>query len=269
MTALHVPHKARLLLAFVLLGAQCIAGAQSLRGDGFVSGPTLGLWSGATMHGHGDRYAPAGVLAYTSPHGWGGQIDLARFVRESGAPERRTSEAASRIFYRNDRWLLGGLLQTRKLYGEHDELDMNDSLRGLEGQLYLDRLTLSGQVGRERFEYDSAGARARGEFLSLGVNYFLHDNLRIDGGIGLVQDGFAGAGSEQLNLNIGAEYRLYQSPFSLFANYTHVQEEDDAYWDADAHMALIGARYSFGRQTLLERNRQGTGLRLAPSPLPR
>jgi len=154
------------------------------------------------------------------------------------------------------------MYQNRGYYFDHSYTHTDETFVGVEGQMYLDRMTLQGQVGSE--EFNTPANTYKGYFVTGRVNYFVHDNLRFDGGLAVVHDGTAGYGYNQRNFELGVEYRFRDTPFSVFAEWTRIHEEDNYGWDLDSDFTLIGARVNIGQSTLLETNRSGAGL--APAP---
>ena len=182
----------------------------------------------------------------------------------------RNVDAAIHAFYRNDQYLVGAFGQYgnntyTSSYGFTQTLD--HFYGGVEGQVFFGNATLYGQAGAQQVR--SFGGSVNGIFGTLEARYFLEPNFKIEAHIGAdtlessTSGIFDGDGITTLHAGAGAEYRLDNSPISFFAKYdysratfseeTNVSESDNRF--------LIGAKFNFESQTLMDRDRTGASLK--------
>jgi len=126
----------------------------------------LSLWSGA-----GSISVPVG-------HSFGMQID-AGIGRFSGDASATAYGIGAHAFWRNPDVALFGL------YGDYQatsDFDLDSMRLGVEGELYLDRISLEGFAGAERFDFGGAvDTYFSGEALAA---FYVTDDFRIHGGVG-------------------------------------------------------------------------------------
>lgn len=169
-------------------------------------------------------------------------------------------------FYRTDNFLVGGIVQLGRTSTQFNDNDPNIEDRryaGVEGQLYLDNFTLYGQAGIKdlKAEYQDFS----GYFGKLEGRYFLTPDFRIEAhlGIGTLDvpelDEWV---TTTLNVGLGAEYKIADMPFSIFAEYDYYrgdfERDDDPI--GERHRAVIGIRFQIEDETLLDRDRKGPSL---------
>lgn len=129
---------------------------------------------------------------------------------------------------------------------EIENLDTDHGRVGFEGELFLDRLTLAGNVGYSDLDGDSSG------YLDLGASFYPVDQARVHVGGGV----FDIEESDPLGtVNAGAEY-LVGSFVSAFARWEAAFAEV-ASFDLEDHSIVFGARLYWGadQPTLLSYDR--------------
>lgn len=255
------------LLIALALAASANASAAESPFDGFVSVAVGGTDSDGSVNEMRNNYALGGSLAYTDKSGWGGQLDLDHFqhgwnngVLSDARWESASTDVVGHLSYRNAHWLLGGFYANRRYTMEGNYSDTQRFV-GLEGKLFLTDMTLYGQLGRNKW----VESQDKGPFAYIQLDYYLNDNFRLSAGIGQMRSKYAAnsADYKQTNIDLGAEYRLANSPFSGFASLGHVHETDGN-WKVDSTTALFGIKYNFGQASLRKRDREGATL--APPP---
>lgn len=114
---------------------------------------------------------------------------------------------------------------------------------GVEGELYLDRISLEGWVGYAGLDYsDSVAVDKNGLFALADIAFYPTDDLRLSLGVASVL--------EYESVSLGAEYQLPDMPLSLTAD---VRLGEDG-----ATRAMAGLRFYIGQdgKSLIDRHRQ-------------
>lgn len=259
----------RMALSTLILTAASMAHAE---------GPTTGGFDGfaSASVGHGSNEDNFGfddnglatdaqlALAYTDKSGFGGQLDLGYFKQDYDDADVDVGfrEAAAHLYYRSQGWLAGAFAQQRKYYRNGDANDVKAHFLGIEGQLYLDNMTLYGQLGQGKWKY-SAGTTDPDILATLELRYFMSENLRLDASINYLKEDAEGLFNyewEQTTYGVGAEYRFSGTPVSMLARYEYADEDQNAY-SADNQRFLIGVKFNFGKDSLRKSDREGASLR--------
>lgn len=274
------------ICAAAVVAATLFTGSAQAGGDGFVSGQAgAGIFTPA--YGSvieivtesmlpGEENPPTTNLrgqasgSYTFDNGFGGQADFVSNSLVIDGPNftygKASVDGALHLYLRpSDQHLLGGFAQ----FGR-DKYDISNtflyefdrSYGGLEGQVYLDNLTLYTQLGLAG--YNGPDADGKGWFGTLEARYFVTPDLKLTANAGLFKLDFEAAPVQNLTnlvLGIGAEYKLADLPLSLTANLDYGYSTTDLY-DAEhrATRALVGLKFALGEDTLLDRDRKGTTL---------
>lgn len=147
-----------------------------------------------------------------------------------------TGGAAVHLFTRDpSSYLLG-------IYGEYQAVDSNDIGRfGAEGELYLDRFTVSGLVGYEDSDQTNDDAFGIGQ-----ASFYVSENFRISGGVAHFLNVTAGT--------FGAEWQpdahRFPLPLSLFV--------EGGVGSNDYATVFGGVRFYFGgeQKSLIRRHRE-------------
>lgn len=196
-------------------------------------------------------------LAYTDSSGFGGQFDYVAFDQRMGQSNAniRSSEQLAHLFYRNDQGLLGLFTQHRRSRYEGALIGTTDFV-GAEAELYLGRATVAAKGGEATWDY--WGRREHGYFAGTQLRYFPDDNLRLELTADYQNDQ-ARQRWQQKTYGAGVEHRLSDSRWSVSARYEFVREE----WGpiAEQNRVLLGVKYHFGKDTLLQQDRSGASLR--------
>jgi|CXWL01.1.fsa_nt_gi hypothetical protein len=161
------------------------------------------------------------------------------------------------VFSRNGQWQLGvgaGYTNLDSGTGDTDEWAL-----ALEGLYFMDRTTLGAALSYG--QSDGLGSDLDTLALDVEARYFIADNFRIDGTVGFGQvDAGGGNDGDLTSLGVGAEYQLASHPISFFGSYTNSNLDVGA-GDLDTDSFAIGARWNFGGQTLMDRDRSGANNR--------
>ncbi|MDR3473218.1 MAG: hypothetical protein P4M09_16280 [Devosia sp.] len=181
-------------------------------------------------------------------------------------------DGAGHLFYRDGRFLLGAMGQVGEDSFTWDAsyvYRVDTVLGGIEGQLFFGNATLYGQAGISRFS--DYGGYEDGWFGTLEARYFLTPDFKVDGHGGIEtlstsgsNKGFYGFNTTLtiLDAGVGAEYRVPDTRFSLFAKYDHYRTTSNTgNASLDDDRILVGARLNFDSRTLLERDRSGASLK--------
>lgn len=124
---------------------------------------------------------------------------------------------------------------------------------GVEGQVYLNNVTLAGAVSYGRdddADVDAMGANGE-------ARYFFSDNFRVEGGLGFFNIDTAGGDDNATTFSAGGEYQFAAAPVSVGLGYTRLAL-DEADIDADTVSATV--RWNFGGGTLHGRDHTGAAL---------
>lgn len=258
------------LSAFILTSASMAHAEGSTPGgfDGFASA-SVGYGDSQDNYGFDDGGLASEAqlaLAYTHASGLGGQADLGYFKQdyEDLDLDLGVQDTAEHLYYRSQGWLVGAFAQQRKYYANGDSTGVKARFLGLEGQVYLDNMTLYGQLGQGKWKYNYGTSSDPDVLATLELRYFVSENLRVDGSINYMKESFDGLGGyewDQTTYGIGAEYRFSGSPLSVLAKYEYADEEASWNYSADNQRLLIGVKLDFGKDSLRKSDREGASLK--------
>jgi hypothetical protein len=269
------------------MGSAFAAGAPAPKvpsiADGFVSIAVGGAaqavdFPGGSVSGNGVSLegAAGGAYNFSATLGFQGDVVFGSQAYSGDivggeTVNNRNTDVAIHAFYRNDQYLIGGFGQysnntyTFGDYGSAQSLDQ--FYGGVEGQVFFGNATLYGQAGAQQVR--SFGESVNGIFGTLEARYFLEPNFKIEAHIGADTVGsstseiFDGDPITTLHAGAGAEYRLDNSPISFFAKYDYGRatfSEETNVSEAESRF-LIGAKFNFESQTLVDRDRTGASLK--------
>lgn len=222
----------------------------------------------------GNDLSLRGTLAYDFANNFGLQGDFVHsrssfsladnFPADFGTEgTRETTDLALHAYYSEDNWRAGAFVQHRSHNHEFDALDPSadaaidyssdvlspdELMLGIEGQGFFGDFDVTGQVGKvdwERVDVGGPGFKVDGIFFSVDAGYLIHDNWRV--GVNYSQSNLDNDG-EDFNINaisLNTEYRLNDSPVSLFASYTR-HSFDDADTTINGDRFAAGIKISFG-----------------------
>lgn len=184
-------------------------------------------------------------------------------------------DAGLHVYFRErDQFLIGAFAQkgaTTRVDLESDSEYTEDRLYyGGEAQVYFDNLTLYGQAGRLDYTRDYTSYVMSGWFASVEMRYFLTEDFRIDGRVGVeFSDAYDGDDDDPFvtpqqgwSVGVGAEYQLADMPVSFFAKYDYFDFTwDSSEYSRDRHRLLFGVKFQFDDGTLMDRERNGVALK--------
>jgi len=120
---------------------------------------------------------------------------------------------------------------------------------GAQGQVYLDKMTLSGSVAYETANDSDVDAWS----VAADAAYFITPAFRVNGGLAWNTLDLGGTDVDAWSANVGGEYQIAETPISIVANYGYGELEDV---DLTVNTLTVGFRYSFGGD-LQARSRAG------------
>lgn len=252
--------KIALVAVLSSLSINVMAQSKSLEGfDGILSAAVGSTKLSAEGSSDTDRLINLrGSFSFTDKTGFGVQIDNAYDKQNSLYGEKvQSDDLALHAFYRNQQYLVGLIHQTRKYkssggFGPGEfVIPMDRTFTGLEAQYHLKDVTLYGQFTRDKLNI--FGFEEKGNTNMVEARYFFSDNLRTD--LGYTKSDF---NTSKVNtVTAGVEYRLDNSPVSIFAKYQNSNGKSDA---VDTTRYTVGVTYNFGKTSLRERNSSGVSL---------
>ena len=252
-----------------------------------LKGDALG--SGTNTSRNDNSYGLRATAAYQDPSHFGLQVDALYKKYDLGSSDASNVDLAGHAFYRNDQFLIGGIVQhrnpnlsPRNFHTGNLGTDFSADLSvdvvtqqmvseqvfwGAEGQAYLGDVTLTGQLAKQEFvnQSDISGGHLLddGYVGTMKAKYFIQDNWMADAGFNYNKTyltGTAGGGSfNQKTYSLGTEYRFNQNPVSLFAQYNR-NELDIPGTGMDNDQVLVGIKFNMGSTTLKGRDRSGASL---------
>lgn len=169
-----------------------------------------------------------------------GRIDV-------GGTNYTLNTGALHLFKRNDNYLIGGFFQVE------DGFAILGSVYdvGVEGQVYIDRLTLDAGLSYTDFDtFEESGSTVRA-----GATYFFTDNLSLGANGRMVDID----GDDVTTYGVNAEWRPVSSGFSVFGGYRQT-DESFVFGGDEIDTWSIGFRFNLGNDSLIERNRSGASL---------
>lgn len=268
--------------------------------DAFISGDvgrTNSSLSGTSDNNQTD-YNLRASASYQSPSNFGGQVDAVYSTNNYGNNKITNTDLAGHLFYRTDKYLLGGFLQYRSpsftssledpssnaIVDVSSNLFLSEQLFwGAEGQAYFGDVTVSGQLAKQDFvnQKDISGQDISGQnisgqnigqniaddgyFANIKAKYFINDNWSAQGSfaynnVNLSNNINFGSNSiDQKSYGLNTEYRIADKPISLYAQYTH-NTIDFTEANLDSDQIFAGIKVNFGSISLKTRDRSGANL---------
>lgn len=167
-------------------------------------------------------------------------------------------DLAGHVSWRKDGVLVGTFASVGV---DEDWWDETVATGGVEGQVTMDNVQLYGQLGYTASvggDDDISAWFVHGE-----ARYFVTPNLQLTGSVGVLhQEYHDGDPLEGVNWGASAEYRFDDSPISIFASYVgnyETEDQEDEKWAT--HALLVGAKFSFGSESLQDAAVNGATLR--------
>jgi hypothetical protein len=212
---------------------------------------SIGLSAGHTeldlgpINAEGDGYTLDGSVALQAAPNWTVTLGAAAVSSDDALGDDTSFSANAALTYAGTDWRAGGFVGAGEAASE-----TLWSVGGVASR-YLGDVTLNGAVGYGQVDgIDADLWGARGE-----VRYFVSDNFRINGGLGLTK--ISGTGDADIwTAGVGGEYQFAGTPWSVFGGYDH-NESDDL--DLTADTVKLGVRVNFGGD-LKARDRSGADL---------
>ncbi len=222
--------------------------------------------------------------AYTSPSGFGGQIDNV-YTKQKLVSQLNVgiTDFAGHIYFRNTDFLIGVIGQRRTFdfsvstgdasadLSADASLDLIISDRtflGLEGQAYFGDLTIAAQGGQQKLtsavSKASTGSNPSGSFANVQARYFLDENWRLDGTYSYGKVDFVDSAIKSNGIGLATEYRFSDSPFSVFARYDYLDSSANS-TSFKNNRAMLGVKFNFGKESLKQRDRSGASLNPVPA----
>ena len=158
-----------------------------------------------------------------------------------GFGSEKSFNATGHVFFRNDQFAIGAFASAA---------DEGLYAWGGEGAFYLNRVTLSAQVGQARDESEG-GFGTLGTAAGVGAKVFVTEDFALGANYVTVNPKGPGGSTDTWGLN--GEVRLSGTPISAFLAY---QRSDD--FDVDAW--TVGGRWHFGAASLKEQDRKGASM---------
>jgi hypothetical protein len=159
----------------------------------------------------------------------------------TGFGSEKSFDATGHVFFRNDRFAAGAFVS-----GADEGL----YAWGGEGAVYLDRVTLSAQVGQLRDE-SKGGFGELGTAAGVSGKVFITDNISV--GADYANFNPKGSGGSLDVWGVNGEVRFANTPVSAFLAYQKNDDFDVSAW-------TIGGRWHFGAGSLKEQDRKGASM---------
>ncbi|MBC6981432.1 porin [Caulobacter sp. 17J80-11] len=179
--------------------------------------------------------------------GWNVQGDVAVKRLSDDGDAFQYTDAALHVFNRTDAYTAGVYVDTTDMSG------MSAWGLGVEGAYNLDKVTFDGALGYNSIEI--FGNDLDGWNVSAGATFFATDNLAFGADLGRME-------VEDLELNtwsLSAEWKPEAAPVSFFVQYNDKSLED--FGGDDITTWTLGARWTFGSDSLKSRVRSGASLK--------
>jgi hypothetical protein len=247
-------------MAALLLPVTAVSEAAEGQTGGFDGYVAASFGTGNTSSG---SYKESGAvsdvqvtLGYTDKSRFGGQLDVGQFKQNSSDVANR--DLTVHVYYRSQDWLLGAFMQQRNFYLNGTKSSLEEEFQGLEGQYYLNEMSLYVQLGQSKYSYTSDSEN----LVALELRYFLNDNLKITGSVDFLKESVVYDTWAQTTIGVGVEYRLQNNPWIIMARLEHAGEKiNTGAYSADHNRLMFGVGYAFGKESLRSRDRDGASLR--------
>lgn len=189
--------------------------------------------------------------------------------------ERTSLDGAFHLYYRDDTFLVGAFGQLGITSLGFDTLgpsgvpDVNRAYIGAEGQLYIDNLTLYGQLGLMQYDFNGLESTSSlsGAFGTFEIRYFLTPNFKVAANAAVqtldLPSESTGDSFTTYVIGASAEYKFDDMPFSIFGRIDFADQQVDGGEGNGLNetRALVGIKFAMGEETLLARDRSGVTLK--------
>ncbi len=177
---------------------------------------------------------------------WDFQFDANASDMDHGGHTHAWGSAQGHAFLRNDRHAFG-------VFASQLNID-SDNFYGLgvEGAMYWDRFTLSGQAGWAQATYDNPDDITN--FGGQGT-FFVNDNFTVGAELGWTDSEWEG--EESFTYGLNSEFQFTGSPFSASLSWVHADSDYDGGGSHEVDAITIGGRLNFNTSDLRDRDRNG------------
>jgi len=194
----------------------------------------------------GEAYTLDGSVALQTAPNWTVTLGGAAVTTDNGIGDDTTASGNVALTYAGSDWRAGGFVGAGETAGE------TLWAVGAVAQKHIGDVTLVGTAGYGKVDgIDADLWGARGD-----IRYFVSDNFRINGGLGVARIDGSGADADLWTIGAGGEYQFAGTPWSVFAGVDHTEAND---LDLTADTVKIGLRFGFGGD-LKARDRSGADL---------
>lgn len=186
--------------------------------------------------------------AFVTPlHGnWDFQFDGNVADMDHGSHTHAWGAAQGHAFMRNDNHAVGAFVSQLNIDGD------NFYGLGIEGAMYFNNFTWSGQAGWAQATYDDPD-----DITNIGTQgaFFLNNNFMLTGEVGWTDSEWES--EEAITYGLGGEYQFQGSPFSVSLNWVHADSDYDGGGSHEVDAFVLGGRLNFGTADLRERTNNG------------
>lgn len=194
----------------------------------------------------GESYAIDGSVALPTASNWTVTLGAAVVSTDDGLSDDTAASGDLALTYAGSDWRAGGFVGAGETAGE--------TLWAVGGvaQKHIGDVTLVGTAGYGEIDgVDADLWGARGD-----IRYFVSDNFRLDGGLGVARIDGAGGDADLWTIGAGGEYQFAGTSWSVFGGYDRTESDD---LDLTADTVKLGVRFGFGGD-LKARDRSGADL---------
>ncbi|MDB5570516.1 MAG: hypothetical protein JWN93_1699 [Hyphomicrobiales bacterium] len=220
---------------------------------------------GLNLQGRASFAAPlSGALGFQAD----GTFERSKLSADQGNMINNTGSLAGHLFWRDSNAGLFGLIAQASSKNSSYISDRQYFI-GVEGQYFLGNVTLYGQAAYQNLGVGMYGTSMDSDGFALAgqVRYFAAPNVMfaLKGGYSTLSFDAYGSSFDLNAWTIGAkaEYRLAASPISLIAEADYrrgaYKGEGSSVSENDTRVT-VGAKWNFGTQTLIQRDRSGASL---------
>lgn len=180
---------------------------------------------------------------------------------------RRNVTIAAHFAYRDPSRFAAGVFTGWTQANQFDtDAGTSRFLWGVEGQYYLDKFTLYGQVGRSEFldGDDDHSEMVSTVFYRGVIRYFPTPEQKLEVELGYIEaDDNQGGNDDDISVldwGISYERQMAGKKFALFAQYAGFNYEDESHsssQDLTEHLLMVGVRFRFNQASLKSNDRTG------------
>jgi hypothetical protein len=181
--------------------------------------------------------------------GWSLQGDAHMHRLDAGGSNINFGEGTLHLFQRTDAHAFGGY------FGASDLQGIGAYGIGLEGAMYMDQFTVSGNLGYDWLE--SFGTTENGWSAGINGKFFVNDNFSIDAGVRYADFDVTNV----TTWNIGAEFKPESMPVSFYADYRNHNSDSSFLIGDDYNAWTLGVRWNIGGGSLKSRDRTGASMK--------